>query len=200
MLGGTFNPVHRGHIVIAEEVAQKLSLDVVLFVPAGQPWMKAGSDIAAATHRVEMLWLAVGGHPQFEISLLEVERQGPTYTVDTLEELRDRLGEGVEIYLIMGWGSLAELPGWREPDRLSALCRIVAVPRPGYSEPDIAALETKIPGISQRLILLDTPMVDISSTGIRERVAAGLSIEHLVPAGVADYIEGHRLYLERRKR
>jgi nicotinate-nucleotide adenylyltransferase len=195
ILGGTFDPVHRGHLAIAGEVRNKLSLDTVLFMPAGQPWMKAGEDVTPAQHRVEMVWLAISGEPGFELSTLEIQRQGPTYTVDTLVELKDRLGEGVELFFIVGVGSLQELPLWHEPARLISLCTLVVVPRPGYSSPDVNALEARIPGLSRRLVLLDGPNIDISATAIRERIAQGLSIADLVTDSVAQYIEEHKLYI-----
>jgi nicotinate-nucleotide adenylyltransferase len=194
ILGGTFDPVHRGHLAIAEEVMGRLSLDTVLFIPAGQPWMKERSAITPAQHRVEMLWLAISGRPGFELSTLEIERQGPTYTVDTLAELKDRLGEGAELFFIMGVGNLEELPRWHEPARLISLCKMVVVPRPGYSCPDLNALEAQIKGLSSRAIFLDGPNLDISATAIRERVSQGLSIVDLVPDSVARYIKKHRLY------
>jgi len=200
VLGGTFDPVHRGHIAIAEEARQRLSLDSVLFMPAGQPWMKPGSYITPAQHRVEMVRLAIAGEPNFELSTLEIERRGPTYTVETLVELKDRLGEGVEIFFIMGVESLESLPQWQNPDRIITLCQLVAVPRPGYGAPDIRALEAKIPGLSRRVILPDGPLVDISATDIRERAVRGLPISHLVPEAVARYIKEHGLYQKREER
>ena len=197
VLGGTFDPVHRGHIVIAEEAMKRLALDRLLFIPAGQPWMKDESFITLAEHRLAMVRLAIAHKPRLELSTMEIERKGPTYTIDTLVELRDKLGEREEIYLILGWGSLEGFPQWQEPGRIIRLCQLVIVPRPGYSAPDVKALETKIPGISRRVILLDGPVIDISATDIRERVASGLSISHLVPDEVAEYITEHGLYQNR---
>jgi nicotinate-nucleotide adenylyltransferase len=197
VLGGTFDPVHRGHIAIAGEVRKRLALDSVLFVPAGQPWMKSEGFITLAEHRVAMVRLAVARKRHFELSTMEMERAGPTYTVDTLVELRKQLGEGDEIFFILGWGGLEGLPQWREPDRIIRLCQLVIVPRPGYSAPDVKALEAKIPGLTRRVIVLDGPVIDISATDIRERVAGGLSISHLVPDKVAEYIKEHGLYQKR---
>ncbi len=198
VLGGTFDPVHNGHLAIAEEVQARLSLAEVLFVPAGQPWLKPEHPIAAAEHRMEMLRLALTGKPYFKLSTIEIERAGPTYTVDTLTELKSQHNTG-EIFFIVGWDSLTELPKWKEPSRIVSLCRLVAVPRPGYSLPDLKSLEAAITGLSGRLILLDKPRIDISATAIRSRIALGLSIRDLVPEVVERYIREYRLYVKNSK-
>jgi len=164
-------------------------------VPAGQPWLKTNNAISPAEHRVEMVRLAIADKPYFKLSTMEIERAGPTYTVDTMAELKGRLGAGDELFFILGWDSLAELPLWREPSRLIQMCRLVAVPRPGHSVPDLKKLEADIRGLSQRVILMDKPEIDISATEIRKRVARGLSISHLVPQPVEKYIKQHRLYM-----
>lgn len=195
ILGGTFDPIHNGHIKIAEETKKQLVLDKVMFVPAGQPWMKVDRAVSPARHRVEMLRLAIAGHPDFELSLSEVNRPGSTYTVETISDLRAQFGEKTELFFIVGWDGLLHLPQWKDTSRLVKLCRIVAVPRPGYVLPDFKKLEKQIPGLSDSLILLDKPEIAISATEIRKRVAEGLSIHGLVPAPVADYIKEHNLYI-----
>ena len=195
VLGGTFDPIHVGHLILAEEVRARLNLAEILFVPAGQPWLKGSSPISSARHRVEMVRLAIADGPYFKLSAIEIERSGPTYTVDTIAELKAQLGAGDELFFILGWDSLAELPRWWQPSRLVAKCRLVAVPRPGYPAPDLKALEVGIPGLSQRVTLMDKPEIDISASAIRERVAQGLSIHHLVPEPVGEYIKQHKLYL-----
>ena len=195
MLGGTFDPIHIGHLILAEEVRAKLNLAEVLFVPAGQPWLKVDSPISPAEHRVEMVRLAIADKPYFKLSTMEIERAGSTYTVDTLAELKARLKAGDELFFILGWDNLAELPRWRQPSRLVTMCRLVAIPRPGYPLPDLKALEASIPGLSQRVTLIDKPEIDISASAIRDRVARGLSIHHLVPEPVDEYIRQHKLYL-----
>jgi len=195
VLGGTFDPIHNGHLVVAEEVRAQLKLSEVLFVPAGQPWLKPDSPIAAAEHRVQMVRLALAGKPYFNLSTLEIERGGPSYTVDTIAELQGQLGVGTVLLFILGWENLVELPQWKEPARLLKRCRLVAVPRPGYPVPDLKALEDAIPGLSQGVILLDEPKIDINASAIRSRVAQGLSIEHLVPEAVDRYIKQHGLYV-----
>jgi nicotinate-nucleotide adenylyltransferase len=194
VLGGTFDPIHNGHLIVAEEVRARLNLAEVLFVPAGLPWLRMDSPISAAEHRIQMVRLAIGNKPYFKLSTIEVERAGPSYTVDTIAELKGQLGAGDELFFILGWDSLAELPKWREPERLIKMCYLVAVPRPGYLQPDIKFLEATIPGLAQRVILLDTPEVDISGSVIRRRVAQGLSIAHLVPEPVDRYIREQGLY------
>ncbi len=194
ILGGTFDPVHNGHIKIAETVKSQLDLAKVVFVPAGQPWLKSDSPVSPAQHRVGMVRLAIDGHPGFELSQLEINRPGPSYTVDTIEEFRDKNGNGNEYFFILGWDSLAQLPRWKEPSRIIKLCRLVAVPLPGCKRPDLKELETLIPGLSSCLVLLDKPEIDVSATQIRRRVAEGLPIRGLVPIPVAGYIKSHKLY------
>jgi len=197
VLGGTFDPIHYGHLIIAEVVRARLNLAEVLFVPAGLPWLRMDSPISAAEHRIQMVRLAIGNKPYFKLSTAEVERAGPSYTVETIAELKGRLGAGDELFFILGWDSLAELPEWREPERLIKLCRLAAVPRVGYPLPDLKALEAAIPGLANRVKLLDTPLIDISASEIRQRVAQGLSIAHLVPEAVDRYIREQGLYTTR---
>jgi len=194
VLGGTFDPIHNGHLAVAEEVRNRLSLARILFIPTGQPWLKPDRPISPAEHRVEMVRLAIADKPYCSLSTIEVDREGPSYTLDTLAELWTRLGAGDELYFILGWDSLAELPQWKEPARVIKLCRLVAVPRPGYPRPDLKLLEAGIPGLTERVIVLDKPEVDISASEIRERVAKGLSISGLVPEAVEGYIREHKLY------
>ena len=195
VLGGTFDPIHLGHLKVAEEVTARLNLAEIIFMPAGQPWLKANNVISPAEHRVEMVRLAIAGKPNFKLSTMEVERPGPTYTVDTMAELRRQLGLEHELFFVLGWDNLTQLPGWREPSRLIKLCHLVAVPRVDYPAPDLGSLEAVLPGLSPRVILLDEPRIDINATEIRQRVARGLSIHHLVPEPVERYIREHKLYI-----
>lgn len=192
-LGGTFDPIHNVHLVLAEEVRKRLALSEVIFIPAGHPWLKIDHCVTAVDHRVEMVRRAIEGRPYFRLSTIEIERPGPTYTVDTLAELRRQLKEQDEIYFILGSDSLTELPQWHEPSRIIQLCYLVAAPRPGYV-PDLDALERAIPGISKRVTIIDKPVVDVSSSDIRRRVSNGLLINDLVPPAVAQYIQDHGLY------
>ena len=194
ILGGTFDPIHVGHLVVADEVTSRLGLAEVLLVPAGQPWLKAGTRILSAEHRLQMVRLAIAGKPHFRLSTIEVERPGPTYTVDTVAELGRQFSDEDELFFIIGWDNLAELPRWHQPSRLISMCRLIVVPRVGYKIPDLGSLERAIPGLSQRVIMLDKPEIDISASVIRERVRKGLSISHLVPEAVENYIKEQGLY------
>ena len=195
VLGGTFDPVHDGHLILAEEAKSWLNLAEVLFVPAGQPWLKVDRPVLPAEHRLGMLRLALADRPYFKLSTMEIERTGPSYTVDTIAEIREGLGSEDELFFILGWDNLAELPQWREPSRLIEQCYLVAAPRPGYPRLKIKNLETSIPGISQRVMLMKKPEVDITASDIRGRVAKGLSVRHLVPEPVNRYIKEHGLYV-----
>ncbi len=194
ILGGSFDPIHNGHLLMAEEVRTSLNLAEVVFMPAGQPWLKVDSPILPAEHRVQMVRLAIGDKACFKLSTVEIERAGVTYTVDTMAELRAQLGPGDELFFILGWDNLAQLPQWKEPSRLITMCRLVAVPRPGSPAPDLKALEAAIPGISQRVVIMEKPEIDISGSEIRNRVAQGLPISHLVPEPVSRYIGEKGLY------
>jgi nicotinate-nucleotide adenylyltransferase len=195
VLGGTFDPVHRGHLKIAEVATQRLGLNRILFMPAGEPWLKVEKEITSSRHRKKMLELAIEGYPDFTISTIELERPGATYTVETLEALRADLGSATGIFFLMGWDSLLQLPQWKRPSELIQMCRVVAFTRSGMGTPDLETLEEKIPGIIRSTIILDMPPVDISSSAIRDRVSKGLSIEQLVPERVEEYIRNNRLYV-----
>jgi len=194
VLGGTFDPVHNGHLEVAEEARKKLNLETVIFMPAGQPWMKSDREITPARHRLRMLELALAEKPYFKISVMEIEREGPTFTIDTINELKGQLRPEDEVFFIMGQESLVQLPRWHDASRLIHLCYFVVAPRPGSPKPDLKALEKTLPGISQRVMLLDRPYVDVSGTDIRDRVERGLSIRHLVPELVNRYIKEQGLY------
>jgi len=192
VLGGTFDPIHIGHLVVAEEARVKLGLSEVLFVPAGQPWLKQDRHITPAVHRVEMVRHAIADNPHFRLCTLEVERPGPSYTVDTLTLLQDQLSSESSLFFILGRDTLAELPLWKEPRKVIQLCRLVVPPRLGSR--DLRHLEEAIPGLLERVIQLDMPVIGISSSEIRQRIARGLSIRYLVPLEVAKYIREHRIY------
>ena len=196
VLGGTFDPIHNGHLTVAATVWEKLSLDEVLFVPAGQPWQKVDRDVSPVEDRLEMVRLAVDGRPGYGLSTVEAYRSGDSYSLETLAEIRRSFGAGDELYFVLGWDSLAQFPGWYAPERIIRLCKLVAVRRPGYPRPDVSAMEKTLPGVSTRVMLLDEPHIEISASQVRERVAAGQPITDLVPAAVAEYIEEHGLYRE----
>jgi nicotinate-nucleotide adenylyltransferase len=189
ILGGTFDPVHNAHIVLAESACSELLLDLVLFVPAGEPWRKT-RVITAADHRLAMLKLALDGNEAFGVSDIELRRAGPTYTADTLDELAgERLDD--EFYFIVGTDALADLPNWHEPQRIVQHATLAVAVR-DWHDVDVASLG--VPGLAARVVRFDMPNVDVSSTAIRAAVAAGENIDDLVPAPVARYIAEHGLY------
>lgn len=192
VLGGTFDPIHIGHLIIAEEARTRLGLVEVLFVPAGQPWLKQDRDVTSALHRVEMVRRGIADNPDFKLSTLEVDRSGPSYTVDTLEALQDQLSSETSLFFILGRDTLAEVPLWKEPRKVIRLCRLVVPPRLGSR--DLRHLEEAIPGLLERVIQLDMPVIGISSSEIRQRVARGLSIRYLVPPEVEEYVTEQRIY------
>jgi nicotinate-nucleotide adenylyltransferase len=198
VLGGTFDPIHIGHLRVAEEAVARLDLPRILFIPAGQPWLKLNNAISSVQHRLEMVRLGIAGNPRFKLSTIEVERPGPTYTVDTIAQLQSRLGADDEIFFILGWDNLSQLPRWHQPRRLLEMCRLVAVPRVDFPLPDLPALEKSLPGIAERVILFDKPRIDINASEIRRRAAQGLSISDFVPAPVESYIKEHGLYARAR--
>ncbi len=194
VLGGTFDPVHAGHIFVAEEARIRLGLDRVLFVPAGYPWLKATHEITPAPHRIEMVRLAIAKHAHFRVCTIEVDRGGPSYTVDTLDALRKK-HDYEDLYLLMGLDSFVELPLWKDAERLVTLCRLVVVPRYGSNLPELKEVAQRLGGISaDNVTILDSPMIGISSSGIRDRVSKGLPIDYLVPGAVERYIIAHGLY------
>jgi nicotinate-nucleotide adenylyltransferase len=196
VLGGTFDPIHIGHLEVAREAVARLDLPRILFIPAGQPWLKLNNAnaVSPVPHRLEMVRLGLADHPRFQLSTLEIERSGPTYSVDTIAQLHAQLDEGDEIFFILGWDNLMQLPKWHQPQRLIEMCRLVAVPRVDFPLPDLPALEKELPGITQKVILFDKPRIDINASEIRKRAAQGKSISEFVPKPVESYIKEHGLY------
>ncbi|MDQ5824796.1 MAG: nicotinate-nucleotide adenylyltransferase [Chloroflexota bacterium] len=194
MLGGSFDPVHIAHLLMAETVREALSLDLVLFVPTGVQPLKQGRPVTPAGHRVKMLELALQENPYFAISRADVDREGPSYTVDTVRQLREEWGgEALQMWFIVGADSLASFPRWRDPAGILSQTRLAVVRRPGVSI-DMAVLEQRLPGIAASIDWVDAPLVEISATDIRQRVAAGHSIRYRVPEAVREYIVAHDLY------
>jgi nicotinate-nucleotide adenylyltransferase len=193
VLGGTFDPPHNGHLAIATAALDHLKLQRVLFAPTRQPPHKPNQPITPVARRVEMVRLAIAEHSGFVLSRVDVDRTGPTYTVDTLRQLRQEWGEETPLYFIMGMDSLVNLPTWYKPEELLALCRLAVLERPGYKA-DLENLETRIPGIRERVVFVPAPPVDISATDIQRRVREGDPIAGLVPPAVAAYIRERGLY------
>ena len=196
VLGGTFDPIHNGHLAIAEEAQIQLELDEVVVVPAGSPWLKADLEVSCAGHRLAMARLAVRDRPRLRVCDMEVRRPGPTYTVDTLEELRRNLAGGTKLYLVLGLDALMDIGRWRQPCRLFDMATLVGVSRPGAPGFDPAALDDVCPGASEAVELLDVPMLDLSGEELRGRISQGLPIDGMVPAAVSEYIRENGLYTD----
>jgi nicotinate-nucleotide adenylyltransferase len=194
VFGGTFDPIHLGHLAAARSIQTTLKLDKVIFVPAGQPWMKAGTPVSRVKDRVEMVRLAVARRKAFELSTIEADRPGPSYAVDTIDVLRRQLGSGSDLFFLLGSDALVDIAKWREPQRLIHLCQLVAFARPGFRLPVLGDLEAAVPGVSQRIVFVEVPQRDVRATTIRQRVAEGRSIQRLVPRAVERYILEHGLY------
>lgn len=194
VFGGTFDPIHNGHLAVAEEVRERLNLAEVIFVPAGQPWLKTDWVISAAEDRLRMLHLALDGKPGYKISEMEIERGGPSYTIDTIKTLKKGPGNEDELFFILGQDNMCQLPQWRKAAELIKLCYLVAVPRPGSARLKMKDLEVSLPGITERVMVLKRPEIDISASNIRERVGQGLSVRHLVPEAVNRYLKQQGLY------
>ena len=188
-MGGTFDPVHHGHLVAASEAQAFFRLDEVVFVPTGQPWQKATREVTSAEHRYLMTVIATASNPLFSVSRVDIDRDGPTYTIDTLRDLATRYPDA-DLYFITGADALTEIFTWRDAGELFALAHFVGCTRPGY-EMDSTSL-TGIP--ADRVTILEIPALAISSTDCRERTAAGQPVWYLVPDGVVQYIAKHHLY------
>lgn len=192
ILGGTFDPIHHGHLAIAEEVRETLGLERLLLVPAASPPHKPGRPVTAPEHRLAMVRLAAAANPALEASELEVRRGGQSYTLDTLEALR---ADGiVEPWLVLSSEALAGLPDWREPRQVLSLARVAVVPRSGFDPLGPDWVESRFPGAADRVRFLPGPLMPISGSVVRRRAAVGRSVRYLVPDGVAAYIADHRLY------
>jgi nicotinate-nucleotide adenylyltransferase len=185
LLGGSFDPVHHGHLIVGQVAAEKLRLDELRFVPAREQPFKRGQHRTSAEQRAAMLSLAVAGTPGFAVELSELERPGPSYTVDTLRALRKR-EPAADFILLLGADAAADLPAWREADQIPRLARVVVFARPGSSVPDSPLVSAAV----------EVPEIDISATEVRNRVRRGQSVHYWVPDAVAEYIKTHRLYLD----
>ncbi len=193
IMGGTFDPIHHGHLVIAEAAREQFELDRVIFIPAALPPHKQAVEITPALHRYLMTVLAVEAHPQFFVSDIEIKRPGPSYAVDTLETLKKELGEEKQFFFITGSDALCGLPSWHRPERLLELCDFIAAGRPGCKDFRTAQASLGEAG-KKRIHRLVTPELEISATDIRQRVACGKSIRYIVPEAVEHYIRKEGLY------
>jgi nicotinate-nucleotide adenylyltransferase len=189
VMGGTFDPIHHGHLVAASEVGHFFSLDEVIFVPTGQPWQKDQRAVSAAEDRYLMTVIATASNPRFSVSRVDIDRPGETFTIDTLRDLRAARGPAAEFFFITGADALAKMISWRDADELFRLAHFVGCTRPGHRLSD-AGLPDK------RVSLIEIPALAISSTTCRQRVQAGEPIWYLVPDGIVQYITKRRLYEE----
>jgi nicotinate-nucleotide adenylyltransferase len=197
VLGGTFDPPHIGHLILAEEARLALALGQVLFVPAGDPWRKAGRKLSARQDRLAMVRLAVGDDPHFAVSTVEIDKEGLSYTAETLVALHDQFEPETEFFLLMGADSLADFPHWHQPQRILELARLAVAERP---EPEDVGLEEGLAedlarAMRERVVWLRMPLIGISASAVRDRVRQGLSIRYWVPAAVEEYIREHGLYV-----
>lgn len=186
VMGGTFNPIHHGHLVAASEVAHAFALDEVIFVPTGKPWQKELATVAPAEHRYLMAVIATASNPRFKVSRVDIDRGGPTYTIDTLRDLRAQIPDA-DFYFISGADAIKQIFSWKDADKLWDLAHFVGVSRPGHPR-DLSALP------NQEVSWLEIPALAISSTDCRARVSTGLPVWYLVPDGVVQYIQKHQLY------
>jgi len=187
VMGGTFDPIHHGHLVAASEVAQFFTLDEVVFVPTGQPWQKDDRKVSPSEDRYLMTVIATASNPRFSVSRTDIDRGGATYTIDTLRDLRAERGEEAELFFITGADALARMMSWQDADELFELAHFVGVTRPGHRLTGDGLPE-------DRVSLLEVPALAISSTDCRQRVATGQPIWYLVPDGIVQYIAKRRLY------
>jgi nicotinate-nucleotide adenylyltransferase len=190
VMGGTFDPIHHGHLVAAAEARWQFDLDSVVFVPTGQPWQKP-VGVSPAEDRYQMTMLAIASNPTFSVSRLEIDHEGPTYTVDTLRRLSAQQDENTRLFFITGADAVLQILTWKEPDQVLALAEFIAATRPSF---DLDRLVSHVPGATGRVHPMEIPALAISSSDIRARVARGAPIQYLVPDGVARYIQEHALY------
>ena len=193
-MGGTFDPIHLGHLVLAEETRLALALDRILFVPAAYPWRKAGRAMASLMDRLAMVRLATASNPFFAVSEIEARREGPTYTADTLDELRLELGAAAQIWFLLGADALLDLPQWKDPERILAQVRLAVAGRKGYDADIERQLDRLMPNIVARIDRISMPMIDISSTELRRRLRLGASTRYWLPKSVERYIGEHEMY------
>lgn len=197
LMGGTFDPIHHAHLIVAEEVRYALNLSEMVFIPAGEPPHKLGRITAPVQDRLAMVELAVASNPHFSVSRVEVDRPGPSYLVDTLYLLKKQWGKDTELFFVIGWDSLEDFPTWYKPaEILEQLTRLVVVHRPGYEENEEynRQLEARLPGLLQKMCLVAVPQLDISSTNLRQRIVENRPIKYQTPAEVEAYIQAHHLY------
>jgi nicotinate-nucleotide adenylyltransferase len=202
ILGGTFDPIHIAHLAVAEEAREALGLERVLFIPSGIPPHKLTISITSGEVRLAMIRLAIADNPAFAVSRMELDRDGPSFTVDTLSALREeRIAAGLapDLVLILSAEAFAGFGTWREPRRVLALATLAVAPRDGFPDATLASVAREVPGAEDRVVLLDGPRLRVSASELRARAAAGRSLRYLVPDAVAAHIEDHALYRDPRR-
>ncbi len=192
IMGGTFDPIHHGHLLAAEEARQRFGLERIVFVPNREPPHKRDYPISSAEHRMAMVVLATAPNPHFETSRVEIDRPGPSYTVDTMRHFRDLYGPDCRLYFITGADAMIETVTWHHPEEIARLCEFIAVTRPGY---DLDRLSEAQRPAKAKIHMLHIPGLEISSTELRRRAAVGESLRYLVTAAVNRYLEVNRLYM-----
>ncbi|MEK6777161.1 MAG: nicotinate-nucleotide adenylyltransferase [bacterium] len=212
IFGGTFNPIHLGHLIVAEDIRENFSLERILFVPSARPPHKPAPELIDAEHRLEMTRLALKGNPYFDLSAIEHHRSGFSYSVDTVESFRSECGSEAELFFILGIDAFADINSWHEPKRLIGLCNFIVMSRPGFILEEALHFCTSTFGIRAEpgsrqiplpnghfLYLEDATPVGISSTLVRDRIREGRSLKYILPESVASYIISNGLYAEKRK-
>lgn len=194
IFGGTFDPVHYGHLLLAETCREQLALEEIRFIPAGNPPHKAGAAISDGHARADMLKLALSGYPEYQVDRRELRRQGPSFTVDTLTEFRTEYPDA-ELFFLMGADSLVEMPTWRQPERIVELATVVAVNRPGTRLPSSEWLAAKIGTLAGQIQLISMPGTDLSASDLRQRIRDGRELRFMTPKAVEAFIHQHRIYL-----
>ena len=194
MLGGTFDPIHQAHLIVAEEARVQLDLGEVIIIPTGTPWMKAGRSVTSGEHRLNMARLATSSNPFFKVSSMEVDRNGPSYTIDTLEALRKEYGDSVKLFFILGMDSIREFHRWKDPEKILNLANLVIVTRSGHNGFEIGSLNGISQGAGGRVVVIDGIAIDISGSALRKRLIEGQSIRYRVSDAVAEYIRKNGLY------
>lgn len=193
IMGGTFDPIHYGHLVTAEEALAQFKLDEVVFMPTGQPARKTHKRVSAAEDRYLMTAIATASHPKFSVSRMEIDRSGTTYTIDTIREMHALYGDGVDLFFITGADAILDILTWKSSERLADLCTLIAATRPGY---DLSPLRARVFPAAHRVEIMEVPLLAISSTDIRHRMASGGPVRYLLPEDVAAYARKHALYAQ----
>lgn len=195
LLGGTFDPIHVGHLIVAEALAYRLGLDHVVFLPAANPPHKSGQPLSSSSDRLEMIRLSIAGAKGFSVSQVDLQRPGPSYTADMLAEVRARVDRDTKLYFLMGMDSFRDFPSWFEPGKIGKLAHLGVARRPGV-DVSMIDIERQVPETRGKIAIVNVPLIDISSSDIRERIRIGRNFRFHVAPAVADFIRENRLYVD----